>query len=299
MLVSGALAANPAFLFPFDRGYKIHSEIPLVDTHLHLWDLSEMDYPWLKGVDNPLAKNYLLPDYQQASETFPISKMVFVECGRIPEQYLQEVDWVLKQSENDPRIAGMVAYFPLENGEKSWGAMEVMAERKIVRGIRKAPMSGHSGFLRGMELLKGFDWSYDLNVNSRKFADVFALVKRFPEQVFILNHLANPDIENGDWKAWANALAPFASMEQVYCKISGMLTKAGESWELSDLQPYFDTVLEVFGPDRVVFGGDWPVLLRAGTYSEWMAAFYSLSYQLSLEEKKKLYYQNAEKVYHL
>ncbi|MDN3686761.1 amidohydrolase family protein [Cyclobacterium jeungdonense] len=299
VLVSGALASNSTFLFPFEQGDQNHSDIPLVDTHLHLWNLSEMDYPWLQGADNPLAKNHLLPDYQQASDAFPISKMVFVECGRVPEQYLQEVDWVVKQSEKDPRIAGMVAYFPLEKGEKSRGAMEVMAERKIVRGIRKTPMLGHSGFLRGIEFLRRFGWVYDLNVNPRQLHDVFTLVKSFPDQVFILDHLANPDIVNEDWEAWANSLAPFASMEQVYCKISGMLTRAGAGWKLNGLQPYFDTVLEVFGPDRVVFGGDWPVVLRAGTYSEWMATFYSLSQKLSPEEKEKLYYRNAEKVYDL
>ncbi|WP_162342002.1 amidohydrolase family protein [Cyclobacterium salsum] len=299
MAVSGALVADPTFLFPFDQGCKNPSDIPLVDTHLHLWDLSAMDYPWLQGADNPLAKNFLLPDFRQAGNAFPISKMVFVECGRIPEQYLQEVDWVVDQSEKDSRIAGMVAYFPLEEGDNGLEAIELLAKRKIVRGIRRSPIFGHSGFLRGLELLKRFDWSYDLNVNFRQLPDALALVKRYPDQTFVVDHLANPDIAKGDWKTWARALAPFASMDQVYCKVSGMLTKAGAGWELSDLQPYFDTVMEVFGPDRVVFGGDWPVVLRAGTYSDWMAAFYSLSQHLSPEEKEKLYYRNAEKVYDL
>ncbi|MFO7824879.1 MAG: amidohydrolase family protein [Cyclobacterium sp.] len=82
-----------------------------------------------------------------------------------------------------------------------------------------------------------------------------------------------------------------------YCKVSGMLTHASENWRLSDLQPYFDTVLEVFGPDRIFYGGDWPVVLRAGSLQQWMTTFYSLAEALSPEEKKKLFYRNAELVY--
>lgn len=253
MVASGALAADASF-FSKRAVDDLSPGISLIDTHLHLWDLSVMDYPWLQGADNVLAKNFLLPDYQQASDAFPISKMVFVECGRVPEQYLQEVDWVLKQAEEDTRIAGMVAYFPLEKGETGLAAMEELAERKLVRGIRKGIMPGHAGFLRGLGFMSRFNWSYDINVGPEQFHDVFELVKRFPDQVFILDHLANPEIVNSDWKTWARALAPFATMEQVYCKISGMLTRAGKGWELThDLQPYFDTVLEVFGPDRVVW----------------------------------------------
>ncbi|MFO7825591.1 MAG: amidohydrolase family protein [Cyclobacterium sp.] len=296
-MLAAALAMEPVSLFPFGQINGYSTEWPIVDTHMHLWDLSVMDYPWLEGRGQPLERNYLLQDYREATKNSPVSKMVFVECGRAPEQYLREVDWVRGLSEEDPRIAGMVAYFPLEKGTAGLGAMEEMAQRDIVRGIRKPFLPENPGYIQGIALLRKFQWVCEVNIGPGQLRDFLDLVKKFPEQVFILDHMANPDIRNQDWRVWAKALKPFAPIEQVHCKVSGMLTHASENWRLSDLQPYFDTVLEVFGPERLFYGGDWPVVLRAGSLYQWMTTFYALSQALSPEEKKKLFYRNAELVY--
>lgn len=298
-VASGAWAFGTQPLFSLDGKELSFSDIPLVDTHLHLWDLNVMDYPWLKGKGLPLERSYTLHDYQKATERHPVSKMVFVECARRPEQYLQEVDWVQEQADSESGIAGMVAYFPLEMGVDGQEAMEEMAEREIVRGIRKNFMPGHAGYAQGIGLMRRFQWVCELNVGPGQLAAVIDLVSTFPEQVFVLDHLANPDIGNQDWKTWAGALAPFASMEQVYCKLSGMITRASQDWEVANLEPYFSTVLDIFGPDRVIYGGDWPVVLRTGTLNEWMTAFFSLSKALSTTEKKKLYHTNAERLYRI
>ncbi|WP_375585349.1 amidohydrolase family protein [Cyclobacterium xiamenense] len=298
-LASGAWAFGTQPLFSLDGKELSFSDIPLVDTHLHLWDLNEMDYPWLQGRGLPLERNYSLQDYQKATEKHPVSKMIFVECGRSPEQYLREVDWVQGQAGGDSGMAGMVAYFPLERGLAGQAAMEEMAEREIVRGIRKNFMPGHSGYLQGIGLMGKFRWVCELNVGPGQLAEVIDMVRKFPGQEFVLDHLANPDIANQDWKTWADELAPFASIQQVHCKISGMITKAARAWEVAHLEPYFDTVLNVFGPDRVLYGGDWPVVLRAGSLLDWTTAFFSLSKTLSTPEKKKLYHENAEKLYRI
>lgn len=274
--------------------------IPIVDTHLHLWDRSLMEYPWLSP---PLDRNFLPVDYKEATNGIPLSKMIFVECGRIPEQYLIEVDWVVKQAKVDPRIKGMVAYFPLESGNRSQGDMEQMLEREIVRSIRRgvnAELMRDKSFLEGVALMERYGLNYDLNISPPQMEDALAFVRKFPNIQFILNHIGNPSIRTGELEPWKKGMALFAEMDNVTCKISGLITKADPShWEISELKPYADHVLDVFSPDKMVFGGDWPVVLRAGTYKQWMSAFLELTSDLSLNEKRKMYHENAERIYRI
>lgn len=291
-LIGGALS------LPRYAPFIIDENLPIIDTHLHLWDLDRLDYPWLKNPKNILSRNFLLKDYHAATQGCPIEKMVFVECGRDPSQYLEEVDWVIGVREKDNRIAGMVAYFPLEKGEEGMKEMEILAERDIVRGIRKAFMPEHSGFNAGIQLLKKMGFSYDLNIRPAELPAAYSFAKANPDLVIILDHIANPDIGNMDHKDWSKAISPFSSLDNVSCKISGMLTKTNPSRDpLDQMRPYFNTVLEVFGIDRVIFGGDWPVLLRAASYQDWIRDFYALSKTLTPSEKRKLYNQNARSVY--
>ncbi|GAB2997166.1 amidohydrolase [Cyclobacterium sediminis] len=291
-LIGGALS------LPRYAPFFIDDDLPIIDTHLHLWDLDRLDYPWLKNPKNILSRNFLLKDYHAATQGCPIEKMVFVECGRDPNQYLEEVDWVIEVREKDNRIAGMVAYFPLEKGEEGMKEMEILAERDIVRGIRKAFMPGHSGFNEGIQMLKKMGYSYDLNIRPAELPAAYSFAKANPDLVIILDHIANPDIGNMDHKDWSKAISPFSSLDNVSCKISGMLTKTNQSRDpLDQMRPYFNTVLEVFGIDRVIFGGDWPVLLRAASYQDWVRDFYALAKTLTSSEKRKLYNQNARSVY--
>lgn len=299
-LACSALALQEGSSFFMGESFNREDKCPIIDTHVHLWDLNLLDYPWLKDPKNLLSRNFLLTDFHEATAGLSVDKMVFVECGRNPEQYLMEVKWVEEIREKDPRLSGMVAYFPLEKGNSGIDEMETLAERKIVKGIRKAFMPEHGGFLEGIGLLKKFGWSYDLNIGLAKLPAAYEFAKAHPDQLIILDHIANPDIKNNDWKAWEKAILPFSSLNNVTCKISGMLTKMDPSKiEIGKMEPYFHTVLEVFGTDRVVFGGDWPVLLRAASYQDWKKAFDTLASHLTLNERQKLYHLNATKIYRL
>lgn len=259
-----------------------------------------MEYPWLSP---PLDRDFLPADYRQATVGLPISKMVFVECGRIPEQYLKEVDWVVEQTKIDPRIKGMVAYFPLENGNKSQSDFEKMLERGIVRSIRRgvtAELMQSKSFLEGVALMDRFGLNYDLNISPAQMGDALGFVRKFPNIQFILNHICNPSIRSGEMEPWKKYMKLFAELDHVTCKISGMITKADPiSWDISDLRPYSGHVLEVFSPDRMVFGGDWPVVTRAGTYQQWMSVFLNVTDSLSLAERNKVYHENAERIYRI
>jgi L-fuconolactonase len=274
-------------------------ETPIVDTHLHLWDRSVMDYPWLSSI---LDRDFLVPDFQQATRGIPIKKMIFVECARKPEQYLTEIKWVEERAKEDPRIKGMVAYFPLEKGESYREEMEELAEHNIVRSIRKGvdvELLQNRQFLEGVKMMDEKGLNYDLNIQPPLMGEALGFVKKFPNMKFILNHIANPSIASGEhWETWKKELEELGKLDNVNCKVSGMITKADpSSWKVSDLHPYFDHVMESFGPDRVVYGGDWPVVLRAGSYMDWMQAFLTLTTDLSEDEKQLLYFKNAERIY--
>lgn len=295
-LIGGvATATVPKLLLP-----PSEESIPVIDTHLHLWDRSVMDYPWLSP---PLDRDFLVADFKKATRRLPLSKMVFVECGRIPEQYLTEVDWVVQQTLLEPRIKGMVAYFPLELGNKGQKDMEEMLERGIVRSIRRGvteDLLHYKPFLEGVELLKRFGLSYDLNISSAQMEGALAFVKKFPSVSFILNHIGNPAIRTGEVEPWKKSMALFSELENVSCKLSGMITKADPTeWGVNDLKPYADHVIEAFTPEKLVYGGDWPVVTRAGSYREWYTVFQQVTAQLSQSEKKRIYYQNAERLYRI
>jgi len=277
------------------------NKIPVTDTHMHIWDLEKLHYPWLEDRMSPISKNFLVSDYQQATAGCNVQKMVFVECGRAADQYLEEVDWVIEQSEKDPRIQGIVAYLPVEKGEGVIPEMETLASRKMVRGIRHGfnkEVAGNSGFMQALRLLPQYNLSFDLNITPPLMPDAIAVVRQCPDTTFILDHLCNPNIRDNEIEDWKKYLIQLATLENTYLKVSGIITKADrENWTANDLRPYVLFAIETFGIDRVVFGGDWPVVLLAGSYKDWLTALQSIVADFSKKEQKKLFSRNAEKVY--
>ena len=298
----GSCMAAPGAFASFQQWLPDVS-IPVTDTHMHIWDLEKLHYPWLEERTSPISKNFLITDYQQATEGCHIEKMVFVECGRAPGQYLEEVDWVIEQSGKDPRIQGIVAYLPIEKGEGGVPELETLVSRKMVRGIRHGfnkELAGNSDFVQGLQLLPQYNLSFDLNITPPLMPDAIAVVRQCPDTTFILDHLCNPNIRDKEMEDWKKYLIQLAALENTYCKVSGLITKADrEHWTADDIRPYVLFAMETFGIDRVLFGGDWPVVLLAGSYQDWLAALQSIAADFSKNEQKKLFSRNAEKVYRL
>ncbi len=277
--------------------------VPVTDTHMHLWDLDKLDYPWLEGKNSPISKNFLLPDYRQATEGCNVQKMVFVECGRAANQYLEEVDWVADQSVKDPRIQGIVAYFPVEKGEAAVEDMETLVSRSLVKGIRHGfnkELANDTDFIKGVQLLPRYNLSFDLNIATPLMPEAISFIRQCPNTPFILDHLCNPNVKGKEMEDWKKYLQQLASFENTYCKVSGIITKADrDNWKLEDIRPYVLYAIDAFGIDRVVFGGDWPVVLLAGSYKDWLTALQSIVADFSKKDRKKLFSLNAEKVYRL
>lgn len=279
-------------------------DFPIVDTHLHIWDLRRLRYPWLAGVPR-LNRNHLIEDYRQACGGVPVAKMVFLQCECEPAQFQEEVEWVTEVAKVDPRICGIVAWAPLENGDVAEPALARLAANPLVKGIRRIiqfepdrEFCLRPDFVRGVQLLPRRGLSFDLCINHLQLANTIKLVRQCPEVRFILDHIGKPDIKGGVLDPWREELRQLAALPNVWCKLSGLVTEADhETWTAAQLRPYIDHVVACFGFDRVMFAGDWPVSTQAADYPRWVATLDDALRGCTAEELRKVYVRNAETFY--
>ncbi len=278
---------------------------PIVDTHLHIWDLGRISYPWLKSVPK-LNRNHLIEDYRRACGPVQVAKMVFVQCECDPAQSLEEARWVAEVAQREPRLRGIVARAALEDGEGVADSLARLAEIPQVRGIRRL-IQGESmefclqpQFVRGVRALSGFGMSFDICIMHPQLANVIELVRQCPEVTFILDHIGKPGIKAGLLDPWRAELRQLSGFGNVWCKLSGVATEADlETWTPAALRPYIDHTLDCFGPGRVLFGGDWPVSTLATDYPRWVSVIDEALRGCSAEELQRIYVDNAERVYRI
>ena len=279
---------------------------PIVDTHLHLWDLSRLRYPWLASVPL-LNKNHLIDDYRRACGPVQVAKMVFLQCECDAAQFQQEADWVSEVARTDPRIRGIVPWAPLEKGNAAEPDVARLASNPLVKGIRRIiqferdlAFCLHPDFVRGVQLLARHGLSFDICINHTQLFNATELVRRCPDVRFILDHIAKPDIKAGLLDPWRAQLRELAALPNVWCKLSGLVTEADyQKWTPADLRPYIDHVIECFGFDRVMFGGDWPVATQATDYPRWVSTLDEALRGCSPDELHKLYVRNAVAFYRI
>jgi L-fuconolactonase len=277
---------------------------PIVDTHLHIWDLRRLRYPWLAS-NALLNKNHLIEDYQRACGPVKVAKMVFLQCECDPAQYQAESDWVTEVAKTDPRIRGIVPWAPLEQGEGAGEALSKLASNPLVKGVRRIiqfeadpAFCLKPDFVRGVQALHAHGLSFDICINHTQLANTIKLVRQCPNVAFILDHIAKPDIKAGKLDPWRAELKELAGFPNMWCKMSGLATEADhKAWKPADLKPYIDHVMACFGFDRVIFGGDWPVSTQAVDYPGWVRTLDDALKGASEADLKKLYVTNAEKFY--
>lgn len=274
----------------------------ITDAHLHFFDKDALNYPWLQEVPL-LNKNFNINDFQIDTDEISITRIVFVQCECAPEQYLEEVNYVTKLANADNRIQAIIAYFPLDKVTADKEITHLLAN-KLVKGVRRLEenpsLYRNPAFLKNLDLLKENELSFDICVKSEQLSSVVHLVERQPEISYMLDHLGKPDIKNREFKQWATSINQLATNPNVYCKISGMLNEADHAnWKVEDLKPYFDKAIEKFGPVRLVFGSDWPVLTLVDTYSKWIDTFMELTKDLPENSIKMILSENANRFYKL
>jgi L-fuconolactonase len=279
-------------------------QFPLIDTHVHLWDPARLRYPWLAGVPK-LNRPHLVADFDRARGPVQVGKMVFVECGRDPRDAQAEAEWVAGLARNEPRLRGIVAHAALEQGDAINDALVRLAALPLVRGVRRLLQEEKDDafclrpdFVRGVQALHAHGLSFDLCIYHRQLASVIKLVRQCPDVSFVLDHIGKPAIKAGTLDPWRAELRELAQLENVWCKISGLVTEADHAaWTAADLRPYIDHTIACFGFDRVMFGGDWPVSTLASDYPRWVATLDEALKGCSPDELHRLYVRNAEDFY--
>lgn len=276
----------------------------IVDTHAHFWDIDRLRYPWIeKG--SPFDRNFRLEDYQRAAAQAPVERMVFVECDAHPDDALAETEWVEKLAAIDPRIQAIVARVPLaEAGARA--RLDVVAGKVLVRGVRDN-IQGHEpgfaleeAFIEGVRQVFGRGLHFELCLKHHQLEETIELVRRCPEGQFVLDHCAKPDIAGGLREPWQSQIREMASLPNVVCKISGLVTEADwQSWEGEDVLWYARVAAAEFGPERVMFGSDWPVNEVAGGYLRWLDLAEALAADWSQVDREGFFKTNAERVYRI
>lgn len=277
----------------------------IVDSHVHLWHPALLRYPWLNSVP-ALNRPFLPTDYAAATAAQNVHKIIFVECGGEPAQNLAEVNWVLELSRNESRLKGIVAHASLEKGSSIRGDLETLAAQPLIKGVRRNLQGEPDEFCRqpefisGVRLLSEFHLTFDLCIRASQLPSVTELIRRVPQVNFILDHFGKPNVRAADSLPWAANLKALAALPNVVCKISGLATEADwKHWQPEQLKFYFDTMLEYFGFDRVLFGSDWPVATLATTYDRWIETITELLPSASEGDQIKLFQTNAERIYHV
>ena len=280
-------------------------KFPIVDTHVHLWHPKQLRYPWLAEVP-ALNRPYLLKDYIAASSALEIESIVFVQCDTHPDDGLKEPAWITALAAVEPRIQGIVAWAPLEEGEQVAPFVEKLAENRLVKGIRRLIQSEsvdfcvQPNFVSGVKVLSRYGLSFDICIFHPQLANAIRLVEQCPHVQFILDHIGKPDIKHQLFDPWKQEIETLAAFPNVHCKISGLVTEADlEKWTPADLQPYIEHVINCFGFDRVIYGSDWPVSTQASDYPRWVQTLKDAVSGCSSEALRNLFRDNAIKFYRL
>ena len=281
-------------------------DFPIVDTHVHLLDTERFRYSWTKNAPS-LLRDWTVDDLCAMASPYVVDKIVFVEVDVDMLDYVDEGIWVQSLADKDPRIQGCVACLPMEKGAAVEADMAQFADLKIVRGIRRLIQNQpdpewvlRPEVIESTRLLAKYNLSFDLCIFHHQLENTIRFVKQCPDVFFILDHIAKPGIKTGEMEPWARQLRELAELPNVVCKLSGVTTEADHAaWTREQLRPYIDHVIECFGFDRLMYGGDWPVSELAGAYPAWVEVLDWATSGCSRDEKRKLFRDNGIRDYRL
>lgn len=276
----------------------------VVDAHVHFWDPGTLRYPWLAS-EPALRRAHLPRDYPPFAEG-EVDAVIFVEANCVPAQAIAEVDFIDELAESEPRIAGIVAFADMLDEDGLEKALDRLVERERVVGVRHN-IQGHAAgfctsprFVRSVERVGDYGLTFDLCATAAQLDAAAYLIDSCPETQFVLDHCGKPAIRDDAFDAWARDLAALASFSNVACKLSGLLTEARPSQRnATALRPYLDHALACFGPARLLYGSDWPVVEPSGGELSWREIVASFATTWTAADQQRLFSDNAMRLYGL
>jgi L-fuconolactonase len=273
-----------------------------IDAHQHFWNYSAAEYPWIGAGLERLARDYLPSDLEPLLAAKQIDGSVAVQARQSVEESL----WLLALAKAHPLVKGVVGWVDLRS-DRVGDDLRVLAANPTFVGVRHVVQDEPDprfvlgeGFIRGLRQLRQHGLTYDLLLYPSQLPAAIELVGLLPEQPFVVDHLAKPRIATGEIADWERDIRAIARHDNVCCKVSGMVTEAvRRGWKRDDFTPYLDVVLEAFGPERLMFGSDWPVCLLAGEYADVAAIPRDYFSRLSTTEQQMIWGDTAAGFYGL
>jgi L-fuconolactonase len=246
-----------------------------IDAHQHFWRYNPKQYDWIDDSMQPLRRDFLPDDLRPELQNAGFAGSIAVQA----RQSLEETRWLLALADSSPFILGVIGWVDL----RSEGAHEQVSEfagnpkflgvRHIVQSEPDDRFLLQPDFLRGIAGLEEFGLTYDILIYPKHLKIAGEFVRQFPRQRFVLDHMAKPPIKSGALEPWASDFREVAKLQNVFCKISGLVTEADwQAWKPDHLKPYLEVAFEAFGPERLMIGSDWPVCMVAAPYSRVMDA---------------------------
>jgi len=256
------------------HAYLSYDEIlvqPLhIDAHQHFWIYNPSEYDWIDESMSALRRNFLPEDLKPELDNDGFHGSVAVQV----RQTLEETRWLLELAERSPSILGVVGWADLRSPDIR-SQLKALARNPKLVGIRHIVQSEpddrfllRRDFLRGISALEELDLAYDILIYPKHLPVAAEFVERFPNQRFVLDHMAKPPIKSGEIDSWSRGIRRLAKLPNVFCKLSGLVTEADwRHWQPTHIGPFLDVAFESFGPDRLMIGSDWPVCLVAAPYA--------------------------------
>jgi L-fuconolactonase len=286
----------------------------IVDTHLHLWDLKLLRLPWVASATGQgkdvLAHDHLLSDYAEATRGLKVTRAVYMEVDVAESDEVKEAEYVTRlcAEGKSPMVAAVISGRPASDGFGAY--LDQFRGNRYIKGLRQVLHSSapapkyclEPDFVRGVRLLGDRGLSFDLCLRNDQLEYGADLIERCPGTRFILDHCGNPHAGSNDLEGWRRGLAKIAAIKdrQVLCKVSGIYgnVKADE-WPAERLAPIVRSVIDLFGWDRVIFAGDWPVVNLGASMSLWVETLKTIVRADRPEDQAKLFRENAIKFYGL
>jgi L-fuconolactonase len=272
-----------------------------IDSHVHFWKYDKVEYDWIgKGME-VLQQDYLPGHIVSTLKRNGLDGCVAVQA----RQSELETHFLVELAKTHDFIKGVVGWIDLRN-EHLAEQLQYFSQYPAIKGWRHVVQGEPNDFLlrkdfqRGVQLLQSYGYSYDVLIYHHQLKPALEFVSKFPQQKFIIDHCAKPDILHKNSSEWIAGMREMAQHPHVYCKLSGLFTEAEwKQWKPADFYPYLDIVFEAFGTNRLLFGSDWPVILLSGIYVQWKSLLEKYMDDVDEEQKEDVFGNNAALFYNL
>jgi L-fuconolactonase len=274
----------------------------IIDTHQHFWHYDAARDSWITDEMSVLKKDFLPANLQQEFAANAIAGCVAVQAAQSEEETL----FLLELAGQHSFVKGVVGWCDLRDSNLP-ARLEYFSQFEKLCGFRHVVQAEpddnfllREDFLRGIARLADFNFTYDILIYPKQLPAAIKFVEKFPEQAFVLDHIAKPFIQARVLEPWASQIRELAQYSNLYCKVSGMVTEADwQVWQADHFKAYLDVIFEAFGADRIMYGSDWPVCLVAATYKQVKEILADYTGNLSVSEREKIFSANARHFYKL